>query len=912
MSPNAPASRPSRLLLALLLILLPLGDALAIGLGNATVRSRLNQPLDAVVQVRLAPDEGIETDELRVRLASPAAHQAAGLVYPAALQGARFTLEGGADNPVIHIRTRQPVHEPLLAFLLELDWGRGRLLKEFTFLLDPPGYRALPRTAASETARPAADQTPRGEPLTEEGLPVFVSEPAPQVVEEVVEAAPRRPARRHRRHPIRIENNRYGPVRPGDTLSEIARAAARKTGKSTREMMRLIYRANPQAFLGSMDTLQKGVILRIPLDGGEEKPAQVAKQPPAAQEADKAAAPSAAPGSKGEAHLDILEQDQAATRIAQALSRELQRQRKEGQATTQARSGNLPGEQAAGGQAGPGEPTGKSPGEAEEPTGQDAPPDLSHNPAVVALQAELARLRETQKTLREALESSRNELAAAKAEIDRLNARVEELAALQTQLQRGQPGFQLQQWLRWLPWLLLALLVPLLAFFWLRNRAGREAEPGLEWTPPPEAPAPSADAPSPAPPGDAPAPATPPLASAFEAETEYLHKGPAGEAPPVPVETGPELAFEPDDLKPAAEDTQESIRPTLHDMESTQILQRDEGLEDTESALDAVQEAEIYLAYEQYSLAEKTINELLAADPDNDRYRFLQLKLFAETGRMNEMQELSVQLLQKYPDPDSGMHQQIQNVCERAFTRHAGETGRERSLPQSAQGELPELPQDEGEAETEDATAETLFTDDISDYLSEHTLSDLDSFTVVDALKATTFEDLDSLPEDADEAFDQLTDAEIEALSMELDMLNEEGETVATRSGLEETLTELEPRPAPTEPELDRRGGSEAPTDHLTEQELALLDETGGGTRGTNASLEDEFGLLDDTGDDDLDALLADTRDPGLTTEGLDVPFDLDSELRRLEELAAETGEEAADEGPDDGRDEDGEPLKRD
>src|SRR6185295_2456306 len=109
------------------------------GLGRLSVNSAIGQPLNAEVEI-VSLQSG-EEDSLTARLASPEAFRQAGIELSSALVGVRFSIEKRGNRPVIRLSTVQPVNEPFLDLLIELQWATGRLVREYTFLLDPPELR---------------------------------------------------------------------------------------------------------------------------------------------------------------------------------------------------------------------------------------------------------------------------------------------------------------------------------------------------------------------------------------------------------------------------------------------------------------------------------------------------------------------------------------------------------------------------------------------------------------------------------------------------------------------------------------------------------------------------------------------------------------------------------------------------
>lgn len=121
------------------------GQASALGVGDITLHSALNQPLDADIELLDVGDLG--ADEIEVRLAGADVFAAAGVERLQFLNELRFSpvLQGRGGNR-IHVSSSRPVQEPYLNFLVEVARPNGRIVREFTVLLDPLGYtpRMLP------------------------------------------------------------------------------------------------------------------------------------------------------------------------------------------------------------------------------------------------------------------------------------------------------------------------------------------------------------------------------------------------------------------------------------------------------------------------------------------------------------------------------------------------------------------------------------------------------------------------------------------------------------------------------------------------------------------------------------------------------------------------------------------------
>ncbi|HEX2650245.1 MAG TPA: FimV/HubP family polar landmark protein [Burkholderiales bacterium] len=223
------------------LLLAPLLAAAA-GLGKLTVTSSLGQPLRAEIEI-VALQSG-EEDSLTIRLANAEAFRQAGIELSPALIGMQFALDTKGARPVIRVSTSQPVNEPFLDLLVELQWATGRLVREYTFLLDPPEYKAqapapVPAPAPSAQAAPQAAPAP--------AAPAPSAEPRPSAV-----AAPA------------AAGAKQQEVKKGDTLGAIARQNLPE-GVTLNQMLIALYRANEDAFIkGNINLVRSGRILNIP------------------------------------------------------------------------------------------------------------------------------------------------------------------------------------------------------------------------------------------------------------------------------------------------------------------------------------------------------------------------------------------------------------------------------------------------------------------------------------------------------------------------------------------------------------------------------------------------------------------------------------------------------------------------
>lgn len=246
-------------LVALLMALLPF-VASAAGLGRLTVFSSLGQPL--VAEIDLVSVTAQELSSLSARLALPEAYRQANLQYNPALPGARLSIEkrpGG--QPYLKLETTRAVSEPFIDILIELTWSAGRLAREYTVLLDPPGIPAAPPApviSAVPESRPApapeaAVPAPAPEPAVSAATPAPAApEAAVPPVSQPVTPAPTAAARE------------YGPIERGETLGKIARSVMPE-GVTLEQMLVALYRSNPDVFIRkNLNLIRTGKIVRVP------------------------------------------------------------------------------------------------------------------------------------------------------------------------------------------------------------------------------------------------------------------------------------------------------------------------------------------------------------------------------------------------------------------------------------------------------------------------------------------------------------------------------------------------------------------------------------------------------------------------------------------------------------------------
>ncbi|HEX8988444.1 MAG TPA: FimV/HubP family polar landmark protein [Rhodocyclaceae bacterium] len=246
-------SKPFRLsALAVALAMLPLG-AHAAGFGRLTVTSALGQPLRAQIEVTASREE---LSSLSARMASGAAFKEAGIEYTPALSALRFSIEKRPSGQAfIVVGSDRPFNEPFVDMLVQMDWASGRLVREYTFLLDPPDV-------VKKAETPAAVPLPE---VKKEAPAATAPEPAPAPAPAAAAPA-EKPAAQAPVKPT-AKATAAGTTRQvvkGDTLAKIA-SETKPSDVSLDQMLAALFLNNKEAFDGgNMNRLRAGKILTIP------------------------------------------------------------------------------------------------------------------------------------------------------------------------------------------------------------------------------------------------------------------------------------------------------------------------------------------------------------------------------------------------------------------------------------------------------------------------------------------------------------------------------------------------------------------------------------------------------------------------------------------------------------------------
>lgn len=209
----------------------------ALGFGTLELNSHLNEKLKAKVPVLLSGSE--DMGQINIELASKAEYRRMGLPWNNGMAQIKVELENRhSASPVIALSSTGVIKLPILSIVLKANKeGRGTYFRHYQLLLDPAD------TAMIDDRLPIVPsvrlQTRKADVQTADGTSTDDSAWA------------------------RI--GRYGPVRTGDNLSEIAYRLRKDKRFLNNQVMLALYEQNPDSFVeGNINRLKKGGWLKVP------------------------------------------------------------------------------------------------------------------------------------------------------------------------------------------------------------------------------------------------------------------------------------------------------------------------------------------------------------------------------------------------------------------------------------------------------------------------------------------------------------------------------------------------------------------------------------------------------------------------------------------------------------------------
>jgi pilus assembly protein FimV len=265
------ARRFSLLVLCSICLLIS-SKTLALGLGEITLRSSLNEPLEAEIELLEVRD--LSEREVLVGLADPDAFERLGIDRNFFLTDIQYRVDLKApQGATVYLTSRRPVREPFLNFVIEARWPSGRLLREYTLLLDLPVFSGEESAGVAPVVTETLSQSPSSSSSQSSATPRQSSSGSSS------RANPRSAYDSGRQQQsgqssssssspyVRSYDGSTYEVQANDTLWEIALSVRPDRNVSVHQTMLSLQRANPGAFInGNINLLKSGQILRIPDD----------------------------------------------------------------------------------------------------------------------------------------------------------------------------------------------------------------------------------------------------------------------------------------------------------------------------------------------------------------------------------------------------------------------------------------------------------------------------------------------------------------------------------------------------------------------------------------------------------------------------------------------------------------------
>lgn len=252
-------SKIKQISLAVCLALTPL-SIYAAGLGKLNTQSGLGEPLKAEIEVMATPQE---LATMAASMASEEAFAAQGVTRLGIHNNIKVELaKNSSGKPVLRLRSGEPIKDPYLDMIIQMDWDGGQLQREYTVLLDPPTYK--PTEVLSETVDVVSPSTTGAESTPQAAL--TQDDTKKSSVKKVKKYKKKRPAIQPRSD-LAVEvaaDAQETTTKSGDTLTSIAKEM-QVEGVSLDQMLAGLYAANQEAFIkGNINRLKVGQIIKVP------------------------------------------------------------------------------------------------------------------------------------------------------------------------------------------------------------------------------------------------------------------------------------------------------------------------------------------------------------------------------------------------------------------------------------------------------------------------------------------------------------------------------------------------------------------------------------------------------------------------------------------------------------------------
>lgn len=244
-------------------------QAWSLGLGELKTESGLNQPLNA--EIVLLSSKELQESDLRAKIASFEAYERYGVTREPFHSLLRFEVYTKGDgSKAIRLSSDSPIKEPYVNIIIELDWPQGKLMREYTLLLDPPVFNKTTPVITAEPSTTQVTPTQRPSRVTEEVKrtpePSVSSQQETPVTEQPKQTSSEPVARteptQRRSAPV-FDGNSWSVGR-GQTLWSIA-SQVRPDNATVQQTLIALYRSNPDAFINNdINRLKAGYDLSVP------------------------------------------------------------------------------------------------------------------------------------------------------------------------------------------------------------------------------------------------------------------------------------------------------------------------------------------------------------------------------------------------------------------------------------------------------------------------------------------------------------------------------------------------------------------------------------------------------------------------------------------------------------------------
>ena len=218
-------------------------SAWGVGLGKLDVTSALDEPFEGVIELLAVASEDLET--IKVSLGTRSDFKRAEIDRSNILDTFVFeteTFDNGESK--ITIRSTEAVSQPYVQFLISFEWAGGRIIREYTALLDPPEYAAVGEVVSvADTGAAEAGVAETHQTISETSTPVL----------SVINSLGYAPG------------NEYGPIKRGETLADIAQQLDLPSDINVYQRMLGLLKQNPDAFIReNMNLVRQGASLTEP------------------------------------------------------------------------------------------------------------------------------------------------------------------------------------------------------------------------------------------------------------------------------------------------------------------------------------------------------------------------------------------------------------------------------------------------------------------------------------------------------------------------------------------------------------------------------------------------------------------------------------------------------------------------